>query len=105
MTSVLETPGTADKAFLTVIGQTGHVMDGTSSVTVLVSTKTGNGKASNREIGNFLLEFIGSLLSRKVVQRMEKTAQSAPRRRRSRPARCRGISSAAEPAHRADASW
>jgi hypothetical protein len=55
----LETPGTAVKAFFTVMGQTGQVMDGTSSVTVLVAARAGITAASIRRADSLLAIFMG----------------------------------------------
>src|SRR5712691_6492200 len=47
LTLTLETPGTRDSAFLTVIGQASQYIEGTSSATVFVSAKDGAARTAN----------------------------------------------------------
>src|SRR3569623_512267 len=57
LTSVLLTPGTASKAFLTVIGQAAQFMPGTDSVTVCgAAHSSGEARANAAKAANFFMD-------------------------------------------------
>src|SRR5438128_5799073 len=94
-TSTSDTPLTLFKAFLTVIGQTGQVIPGTSRVTVFDAAHAGAARAvrhitATTDFSLFIAKFpFVREFSKKIEQRMDKQALRALESRNSRTETCK----------------